>query len=212
MQEDIEQKQTFWGWREISGLGCFLVAVSSLSLGLLLNLTNPSSVFHINELQQQSEVLDKIKEHIAIASTSYDVNIAEQQLTKAVDQIDQYIKAQPTVDFSGDDFKKWHRGILGVRGQLQGAKHVVNSNPSLLEKLEAQKIALDSLKDFAQIKQTNYFGGDLGVEYNVPSSIPFKLNSLEATIADSSWVLFLVTVASVLLLVIVIPTSADDSD
>ena len=177
-------------------------------LGLGLYLFGTPSLFHIHEQQEQSEVLAKINEHFAKASTSHSVNVAEQQLTEAAAEIERYIKAEPIAEISGSDFENWYKGMLEIKHQLALAKQVENSNDSPSKQLQFRTSALDSLKTFAEIKLTNVFGANLGVEYNVPSSIPLRMNSLEIKVAAFYWLLFPVAIAGITLATILI--SEDD--
>ncbi len=208
MEDTTEQKSTFLKWKTISATLLCSLACTSYVLGLEFYVFEPSSFFHIKEQIQQSKVLDKIHKYIVSASTSHSVTVAEQQLTEADTEIKRYMKAQPLVEISGTNFENWYKGMLGVKHQLELAKQAESFNVSPLEKLNVEKIGLDSIRNFAEIKLTNVFGANLGVEYNTPSSIPLKQNYVETAITDSYWVLFPIGIVAAVLTNILI---SDDS-
>ncbi len=204
MEDTTEQKYMIGNWRIILAGLLYFVGCTSLLVGIASGLFGPSQFFHINEQRQQSEVLDRIRQHVINASSSYDIAVAEQQLTEAVTEIEGYLKAQPLAEISGTDFENWYRSIPGVKHQLNLAEQVENSNASPFQKLQADKMALDSLREFAKAKSTIIFGIELGVEYNIPSSIPLKLNSLETAFTALYWLLFPIGIASIVLALILV--------
>ncbi len=210
MEDGTEEKTIFWTWKTISAAFLLFFGCTSFVLGTEFYVFEPSRFFHINEQFQQSKVLDKIHKHVVSASTSHSVTVVEQQLTEADTEIKRYMKAQPLVEISGTDFENWYRSISGVKHQLNLAEQVENSNASPFQKLQADKMALDSLKDFAEIKLTNSFGATLGVEYKAPSSIPLKLNSLETAITSLYWVLSPIKIASIFLAAILVSDDIEE--
>ena len=204
MNDATKQNSTFWKWQNILALVYFFVGSTSLWLGLALYLFGTPALFHIHEQQEQSEVLAKINEHFAKASTSHSINVAEQQLTEAIAEIERYVKAEPLAEISGSDFENWYKGMLAIKQQLSWAEQVKSSNDPPSKKLQAEIGALESLKTFAEIKLTNVFGANLGVEYNVPSSIPLRMNALETKVAACYWLLFPVAILGISLATILI--------
>ncbi len=204
MDDITEQKSSLWQWKRTLALVCFLIGCTSLFLGTGVYLFGSSSFFHSDEQQRQAEILAKIHYHVKSASISHNVKVAKQELIEAVSEIEGYIKAQPLVEISNNNFENWYKGMLEIKHQLVLTEQVESSNASALQKLQAENIALESVKNFAEIKLKNVFGFNLGVEYNLPSSIPLKLNPLETAITAFYWVFFLIVIASVVIVVILI--------
>ncbi len=178
--------------RSVFGGVSLLIGATSLSLGLTFAIISPTSFFDPNQVV----VLSEIRKRFVTATTSNRVDIAFQQLNDATTELDKYVKVHPLAEEAGEDFNNWFSGMLGVNHQLALAEQVEKSAASPLKKLQAEEIALKSLRDFAEIKLTNIFGTNLGTDYNVPQTIPIQLNAVEQAIVNFWWLLFPVGIIS----------------
>jgi len=172
----------------------FVIAATSISLGTAFSIISPTTLFD----PQQTTLLSEIKERVTTATTSNRVTIAAQQLTEATAELNNYVKVHPLVENSGEDFRKWYQQLLGVNQRLALAEQVEKSQASPLEKLQAEEIALKSVRDFAEIKLTNAFGANLGIDYNIPQSIPIQPNAVEQAIVDWGGLFFPVGIIAIL--------------
>ncbi len=180
------------GARIVSVIG-LLIGVPSLAVGL--SLVVPGATYSSPE---QPLVIERVKNHLATATNSNSVTVAEQQLSEVTTELDQYLKIHPLAKDS-KDFQDWYRQVSRIKHRLTLARAVENSQADPLEKLQAEDIALKSLREFAEIKLTDLFGATLGTEYNVPNNIPIQLNAAQETIVNSWRVLIPVGIISLLL-------------